>query len=197
MQQILDERQRNKAGKSTRSFTYTGMVSCGHCECSLVGEMKKGRYVYYHCTGYRGNCGEPYTREEALEQQFAIGLKQLVIAPAILQWLKDGSCGIGPNRESCACADSAAGGSRTGTTPDAPRHVVRGPTRRPYRRSHVRQESGTSTPAGETDPATGPSLAKRRRSRRRATLSISWPVSARRRSDLADRTLANGAICCA
>jgi site-specific DNA recombinase len=88
VQGILDGRQTNKAGKSTRSFTYTGLLSCGHCECSLVGELKKARYVYYHCTGYRGKCGEPYTREEALEQQFAIGLKDLVIAPAILQNLR-------------------------------------------------------------------------------------------------------------
>ncbi|MGC9950217.1 MAG: hypothetical protein ABSF64_27955, partial [Bryobacteraceae bacterium] len=29
-------------------------MDCGHCGCSLVGEIKKKRYVYYHCTGYRG-----------------------------------------------------------------------------------------------------------------------------------------------
>jgi site-specific DNA recombinase len=55
---------------------------------SLVGELKKGRYVYYHCTGYRGKCGEPYTREEALEQHLASGLRELVIAPTILERLK-------------------------------------------------------------------------------------------------------------
>ncbi len=88
VQEILDERQRKQAGNKPRSFAYSGLVSCGHCECSLVGELKKGRYVYYHCTGYRGKCGEPYTREEALERQFAIRLKELVIAPAILEWLK-------------------------------------------------------------------------------------------------------------
>jgi site-specific DNA recombinase len=53
-----------------------------------VGEMKKARYVYYHCTGYRGKCPEPYTREETLEQQFAAGLRQLVIPGPILEWLK-------------------------------------------------------------------------------------------------------------
>jgi hypothetical protein len=29
----------------------------------MVGELKKGRYVYYHCTGNRGRCGDPYVRE--------------------------------------------------------------------------------------------------------------------------------------
>jgi hypothetical protein len=43
--------------------------------------------VYYHCAGYRGKCGEPYTREETLTQQFAGGLRELILSPAILQWL--------------------------------------------------------------------------------------------------------------
>jgi len=66
----------------------SGLIRCGHCGCSLVGEVKKGRYVYYHCTGYRGKCGEPYTREETLEQQLAAGLRGLVLPPAVLQWLQ-------------------------------------------------------------------------------------------------------------
>jgi hypothetical protein len=31
----------------------------------MVGEIKKARYVYCHCTGYKGKCLEPYTREES------------------------------------------------------------------------------------------------------------------------------------
>jgi site-specific DNA recombinase len=32
---------------------------------ALVGEKKKGKYVYYRCTGNKGKCPEPYAREEA------------------------------------------------------------------------------------------------------------------------------------
>jgi hypothetical protein len=52
-----------------------------------VGELKKGRYVYYHCTGNRGKCQEPYTRQEALSGEFANVLSELVIPPAVLEWL--------------------------------------------------------------------------------------------------------------
>ena len=45
----------------------------------LVAEIKKARYVYYHCTGHRGKCEEPYTREELLVDQFARNLGELVI----------------------------------------------------------------------------------------------------------------------
>ena len=54
----------------------------------MVGEVKKGEYVYYHCTGYRGKCGEPYTQEGVLQREFAHGLQQLVIPPATSQWLE-------------------------------------------------------------------------------------------------------------
>ncbi len=88
VQDILDGRQQMRGAKRSHEFTYSGMVKCGHCGCSLVGEVKKNRYVYYHCTGCRGRCGEPYTREEILEQQFAAGLRELVTAPAALEWLR-------------------------------------------------------------------------------------------------------------
>ena len=87
VQDILDGRQEKRHRKGSHEFAYSGIVTCGHCGCSLVGEMKKGRYVYYHCTGYRGKCGEPYTREEILQHQFAAGLRGLILSPVVLQWL--------------------------------------------------------------------------------------------------------------
>jgi hypothetical protein len=52
----------------------------------LVGELKKRRYVYYHRTGYKGKCNEPYT-EEVLEREFTAILKTLVIPDSVLTWL--------------------------------------------------------------------------------------------------------------
>ena len=88
-QEILDGRHEKKRRKVKYHFAFSGLVRCGHCGCSLVGEMKKGRYVYYHCTGYRGKCLEPYTREETLEDRFAGRLGDLVIPPEIIAWLQD------------------------------------------------------------------------------------------------------------
>jgi hypothetical protein len=88
VQEILDCRHQMKHRKVTHEFPYAGMVGCGHCRCSMVGEMKKGRYVYYHCTGYRGKCGEPYTPEATLEREFGKGLRELILPPEILQWLE-------------------------------------------------------------------------------------------------------------
>ena len=88
-QEILDGRHEKKHRKTKHDFAFSGFIRCGHCGCSLVGEIKKGRYVYYHCTGYRGKCPERYTREEHLTNSFAERLRGLVIGPEIIEWLQD------------------------------------------------------------------------------------------------------------
>ncbi len=89
VQEILDGRHAKKHRKVTHDFAFSGTVTCGHCGCSMVGEVKKKRYVYYHCTGYRGKCPEPYTREEVLERQFAEALGELIIPREVLAWLQE------------------------------------------------------------------------------------------------------------
>src|SRR6266481_1473494 len=89
VQELLDARAENKTRKVKHDFAYTGLVHCGHCGCLLVVELKKGKYVYYHRTGNRGKCTEPYTRQEALTREFAAVLQELVIPQAILEWLGD------------------------------------------------------------------------------------------------------------
>jgi hypothetical protein len=87
VQDLLDARAENKTRKVKHDFAFTGLVHCGHCGCLLVGELKKEKYVYYHCTGNRGKCAEPYTREEVLTSEFANILKDLVIPQPLLEWV--------------------------------------------------------------------------------------------------------------
>ena len=89
VQRILDIRAEKKTRRVKHDFAYTGLVRCGHCGCLLVGELKKGRYVYYHCTGNRGKCPERYTRQEVLTGEFCNLLRDLVIPQPVLDWLED------------------------------------------------------------------------------------------------------------
>ena len=59
----------------------------------MVGEIKKLRYVYYHCTGYadkrQGNpasCPRKHVREEALEARFTELLGRLRFDDEVLEW---------------------------------------------------------------------------------------------------------------
>ena len=55
---------------------------------NLVGELKKGTYVYYHCTGNKGHCAEPYTRQERLNEEITRVLSTLLIPSAVIAWLR-------------------------------------------------------------------------------------------------------------
>jgi site-specific DNA recombinase len=86
-QAILDGRFAKRRRRAKHDFAFSGLITCGHCGCSLVAEIKKGRYVYYHCTGFKGKCPEPYTREEVLEEQFAAILKDLTFDREVMDWV--------------------------------------------------------------------------------------------------------------
>lgn len=87
VQAVLDRRHLKRPKKRTHEFAFSGLITCGHCGCAMVGEVKKGRYVYYHCTGYKGRCPEPYTREEVLEKAFTRLLEGISFSEEVLGWV--------------------------------------------------------------------------------------------------------------
>ena len=47
-------------------FPYRGLVFCGYCGCQLTAILKKGKYIYYHCTQSKGKCEQPYYSQDKL-----------------------------------------------------------------------------------------------------------------------------------
>ncbi|MFQ5902032.1 MAG: recombinase family protein [Thermodesulfobacteriota bacterium] len=93
-QEIFDRVQKvfknhNKPKKRERDFAYKGLLTCGNCGCAITAEIKKSKYIYYHCTGFKGKCGEPYLREETLEEKFGDPLKYFRIDRERFQWIKE------------------------------------------------------------------------------------------------------------
>jgi len=87
VQDVINGRHIKKPKKTKKNFAFSGLITCGHCGCSLVAEIKKGRYIYYHCTGHKGKCHEPYTREEVLEEQFSQVLEALTFNEEVVSWV--------------------------------------------------------------------------------------------------------------
>ena len=88
VQGVLDGRHAKKCKRGSKhDFAFSGLISCGHCGCALVGEIKKGRYIYYHCSGFKGKCGEPYVREEVFEDRFAELLGRLSFGDEVVAWV--------------------------------------------------------------------------------------------------------------
>jgi site-specific DNA recombinase len=96
VQSILDGRNASKAKRGRHDFAFAGLIACVKCGCSVVGEVKKQRYVYYHCTGYADKCqGNPadcrrkYVREQLLEQRFTELLGRLQFDGEVLEWVRE------------------------------------------------------------------------------------------------------------
>lgn len=76
--QLWDEVQRafkrhcHVNGRLKRNFLFTGFLTCAVCGCAVVAEIKKKKYVYYHCSKFKKECQSKavYVREEELAKQF-------------------------------------------------------------------------------------------------------------------------------
>lgn len=98
-----------KAKKQNYEFAYTGLIRCEHCGCLLTAELKKGKYIYYHCTGNKGgNCKRDYINEIKIDKSISEVLK-LIILPQdvrinILNALKkthEKKCGYSKETKAC------------------------------------------------------------------------------------------------
>ena len=89
VQTMLQGRGHARTRRAKHWFAFSRLISCGHCGCALVGERKKDRYTYYHCTGHRGKCPEPYTRETVLEERFATLLRGLSFDATVMDWVAE------------------------------------------------------------------------------------------------------------
>ena len=81
--------QRNDTRATAHRFPYTGLLKCAACGCAITAEIKKDRYIYYHCTFDKGSCGGLYVREEELERQFEDILGELQFSEALLDWMRE------------------------------------------------------------------------------------------------------------
>lgn len=88
VQDVLDNKRVTKVAVRKHEHAFARLISCGHCGCALVGEMKKGRYTYYRCTWAKGRCPDPHVREEVLSEQFAHALDALTFDAEVLEQIR-------------------------------------------------------------------------------------------------------------
>lgn len=84
VQDIFDNRSAGRRKVRKHDFAFSGLIQCAHTGGSLVGELKKGKYVYYRAIGAKGI---PYVKQEELERQFGDALKKLRFDDDVLDWV--------------------------------------------------------------------------------------------------------------
>lgn len=79
-------------------FPYRGLATCGYCGCQLTAELKKGRYVYYHCTHNHGPCEQRNWSQDALSDALAGVLEPLRMSDDVAEQLMDFVLGSNEDR---------------------------------------------------------------------------------------------------
>lgn len=69
VQSVFKRRTNGKFSK--RNFTFSRLMNCGECGNGVTAEIKKNKYVYYHCTGYGAKHKIEYVSESRIDDQFA------------------------------------------------------------------------------------------------------------------------------
>lgn len=64
---------------AAKPFIFRGLISCEVCGCTISPEMKKGKFIYYSCTNYKGKCKRVYVPEKDLLKPVYEYLDQLCL----------------------------------------------------------------------------------------------------------------------
>lgn len=82
-QVVLSGHNRPKCGK--QEIAFRGMLTCAHDNCTITGELKKHKYVYYRCTGHRGPCELPRFREQEIAEKLGHVVKDVYIPAEVVE----------------------------------------------------------------------------------------------------------------
>ena len=80
----------NKGKYNKHNIAFRGMLTCAHDDCTVTAEVKKGKYVYYRCSGYRGRCALPRFREEEISAKLGEVLKGIEIPAEVVSQIVAG-----------------------------------------------------------------------------------------------------------
>ncbi len=90
VQAVITGYKKQNYKRTNKPYVFRGIVQCAECGCSISPEIKKGKYVYYHCTNYHGNCQNvTWIREEKLLDQVKDQFKAMALTDDQADVLKE------------------------------------------------------------------------------------------------------------
>lgn len=94
--QLFQKAQRafKKDGKPNsrcgHTFLYKGLMRCAECGCAITSEIKKNKWIYYHCTGNSQKpCSQKkqYIKQEEIDLQIDNAIKSVVIDERLADYI--------------------------------------------------------------------------------------------------------------
>ncbi len=86
VQRLIRGGGKGKYGK--HQIAFKKMLTCAHDGCTVTAEVKKGKYVYYRCSGYKGPCDLPRFREEELAARMGDVLRDVHIPDEVIHTIE-------------------------------------------------------------------------------------------------------------
>ena len=85
VQEVLLGKHRVK--RNTHMFPLRGFMTCDVCGCLLTATIQKGKYVYYYCTNWKGNCTQrnKHLKAESAHVLVSSVLQNLVIDERLIE----------------------------------------------------------------------------------------------------------------
>lgn len=93
--ELFDKAQAVIRGKgrpmpTRKGFAFNNLMLCGKCGCKVLGEIKKKRFVYYHCSFSKGrHNGWGYVPENRVAHLFEPQVKSVTLDRETVDWLKE------------------------------------------------------------------------------------------------------------
>ncbi|WP_428898576.1 recombinase family protein [Parelusimicrobium proximum] len=76
---------------SKKEFAYRGLLTCQHCDCTVVGQIAKKKHTYYRCSFSKGTHEHGgYIREQDMPALFAPAIKAVSLPSEFAAWLENG-----------------------------------------------------------------------------------------------------------
>jgi site-specific DNA recombinase len=85
VQELMEGKGVKRRGHRKHLHPFMGLLKCGLCGCAMTAERKKGKYVYYRCTGFKGACGNVYIRQEKLAALLGEAIKPIQITADVAE----------------------------------------------------------------------------------------------------------------
>ncbi|TSA56872.1 recombinase family protein [bacterium] len=75
---------------SKNGFPFNNLITCGICNCKVLGEIKKHKYIYYHCTFSKGRHKDKhYINQDRLANIFGPAIKDVTLPKELTVWIKE------------------------------------------------------------------------------------------------------------
>ena len=78
--------------RKNHDFILGGLIRCAKCGAAITAEIKKDKYIYYHCTGAYKNCPQKgiWLREEELMKQVDKAVRAVSVNEKHIEYIKLG-----------------------------------------------------------------------------------------------------------